>query len=54
MNMDGSGPLSLLDDQANIPVYPTAKIENSKHSVQQDSQPDPENIIRTQGEMFFD
>ena len=47
MNVDGSGPLSLLDDQSNMPIYRTAKIENSKQSVQQDSQPDPENIIRT-------
>ena len=54
MNVDGSGPLSLLDDQANIPVYPTAKIENSKHSAKLDSQPDPENIIRTKGEMLLD
>ena len=47
MNVDGSGPLSLLDNQANNPIYPTAKIENSKHLVQQESQPEPENIIRT-------
>ena len=47
MNVDGCGPLSLLDDQANNPIYPTAKIENSKHLVQQESQPEPENIIRT-------
>merc|ERR1712131_112950 len=54
MNMDGSGPLSLLDDQANISINPTAKIENSKHSVQQDSQPDPENIISYFPESDFD
>ena len=49
MDLDGSSPLSLLDDQAYIPIYPTAKIEKSKQSVEPDSQPHPENIIRIKG-----